>query len=109
MFFVLPPQSFRTTESGTACFLPVAMPPERIWAPPKRMRLQYRSKPGDSRLRRADVAELADAHGLGPCARKGVGVQVPSSAPGIVSRFSSPVSRFAAAPIEWIFSPVPRI
>jgi hypothetical protein len=30
---------------------------------------------------RAEVAELADAHGSGPCARKGVGVRVPSSAP----------------------------
>jgi hypothetical protein len=28
------------------------------------------------------VAELADAHGSGPCTRKGVGVRVPSSAPG---------------------------
>jgi hypothetical protein len=27
------------------------------------------------------VAELADAHGSGPCTRKGVGVRVPSSAP----------------------------
>ena len=32
-------------------------------------------------LRRADVAELADAHGSGPCSRKGVEVQVLSSAP----------------------------
>ena len=31
--------------------------------------------------RRADVAELADAHGSGPCSRKGVEVQVLSSAP----------------------------
>src|SRR5271167_2700000 len=29
----------------------------------------------------AIVAELADAHGSGPCTRKGVGVRVPSSAP----------------------------
>src|SRR5947209_7731940 len=29
----------------------------------------------------AEVAELADAHGSGPCTRKGVGVQIPSSAP----------------------------
>ena len=29
---------------------------------------------------RADVAELVDAHGSGPCARKGVEVQVLSSA-----------------------------
>jgi hypothetical protein len=28
----------------------------------------------------AEVAELADAHGSGPCTRKGVGVRVPSSA-----------------------------
>ena len=28
----------------------------------------------------ADVAELVDAHGSGPCARKGVEVQVLSSA-----------------------------
>ncbi len=32
-------------------------------------------------LTRAEVAELADAHGSGPCTRKGVGVRVPSSAP----------------------------
>jgi hypothetical protein len=31
----------------------------------------------------AEVAELADAHGSGPCTRKGVGVRVPSSAPGL--------------------------
>src|SRR5215472_11324168 len=30
---------------------------------------------------RAVVAELADAHGSGPCTRKGVGVRVPPSAP----------------------------
>ena len=30
---------------------------------------------------RAEVAELADAHGSGPCTRKGVEVQVLSSAP----------------------------
>ena len=29
----------------------------------------------------AVVAELADAHGSGPCTRKGVGVRVPPSAP----------------------------
>lgn|GEM_PF-3111778 len=29
----------------------------------------------------ARVAELADAHGSGPCAREGVGVQVPPRAP----------------------------
>ena len=33
---------------------------------------------------RAEVAELADAHGSGPCTRKGVGVRVPSSAPGFL-------------------------
>ena len=33
----------------------------------------------------AEVAELADAHGSGPCTRKGVGVRVPSSAPSIGS------------------------
>src|SRR6266702_1327449 len=33
------------------------------------------------RLLCAEVAELADAHGSGPCTRKGVGVRVPSSAP----------------------------
>lgn len=32
---------------------------------------------------RADVAELADALGLGPSAREGVGVRVPPSAPGL--------------------------
>src|SRR5437588_7724183 len=33
------------------------------------------------RIPSAEVAELADAHGSGPCTRKGVGVRVPSSAP----------------------------
>ncbi len=33
----------------------------------------------------AEVAELADAHGS-PCTRKGVGVRVPSSTPGLPSR-----------------------
>jgi hypothetical protein len=32
----------------------------------------------------AEVAELADAHGSGPCTRKGVGVRVPSSAPNLI-------------------------
>src|SRR2546430_17643729 len=32
----------------------------------------------------AEVAELADAHGSGPCTRKGVGGRVPSSAPLVV-------------------------
>src|SRR6185437_5202380 len=32
----------------------------------------------------AEVAELADAHGSGPCTRKGVGVRVPSSAPTFI-------------------------
>src|SRR5205807_7291239 len=36
----------------------------------------------------AEVAELADAHGSGPCTRKGVGVRVPSSAP-ILTTFPS--------------------
>src|SRR5882724_1098095 len=33
----------------------------------------------------AEVAELADAHGSGPCTRKGVGVRVPSSAPAVLT------------------------
>src|SRR6476620_5965322 len=36
---------------------------------------------------RAEVAELADAHGSGPCTRKGVGVRVPSSAPASLKLF----------------------
>jgi hypothetical protein len=32
---------------------------------------------------RAEVAELADAHDSGSCARKGVGVQIPPSAPDL--------------------------
>src|ERR1022692_616024 len=40
---------------------------------------------------RAEVAELADAHGSGPCTRKGVEVQVLSSAPD--SATSAPVPR----------------
>ena len=33
---------------------------------------------------RAEVAELADAHGSGPCTRKGVKVRVLSSAPSFL-------------------------
>jgi hypothetical protein len=36
----------------------------------------------------AEVAELADAHGSGPCTRKGVGVRVPSSAPCTIIFFN---------------------
>src|SRR5438445_11578199 len=40
----------------------------------------------------AEVAELADAHGSGPCTLKGVGVRVPSSAPAsILSLRSKPL------------------
>src|SRR3982074_994334 len=39
---------------------------------------------GNCRSRiQAIVAELADAHGSGPCTRKGVGVRVPSMAPAL--------------------------
>src|SRR5271154_4068519 len=42
---------------------------------------------------RAEVAELADAHGSGPCTRKGVGVRVPSSAPkSLLSFYNHQVS-----------------
>src|SRR5438477_9514343 len=34
----------------------------------------------------AEVAELADAHDSGSCARKGVGVQIPPSAPATPER-----------------------
>ena len=46
--------------------------------------VQRRSGPRHNRLL-AEVAELADAHGSGPCTRKGVGVRVPSSAPILLS------------------------
>ena len=39
---------------------------------------------GPSPVTFAEVAELADAHGSGPCTRKGVGVRVPSSAPKLI-------------------------
>src|SRR5687767_1730155 len=41
------------------------------------------TNPYYGRAHRAEVAELADAHDSGSCARKGVGVRVPPSAPGI--------------------------
>ena len=45
-------------------------------------RLEIAAELAESLFRvRAEVAELADAHGSGPCTRKGVGVRVPSSAP----------------------------
>src|SRR5687767_7626539 len=40
------------------------------------------TNPYYGRAHRAEVAELADAHDSGSCARKGVGVRVPPSAPG---------------------------
>ena len=40
---------------------------------------------------RAEVAELADAHGSGPCTRKGVEVQVLSSAPTSSRFFNAPI------------------
>src|SRR5579872_2991605 len=42
----------------------------------------------------AIVAELADAHGSGPCTRKGVGVRVPSMAPAAEDLGSSPCLGF---------------
>src|SRR5262245_43252023 len=41
---------------------------------------------------RAEVAELADAHDSGSCARKGVGVRVPPSAPRKIKRFPHTLS-----------------
>src|SRR6185369_11772573 len=47
---------------------------------------------------RADVAELVDAHGSGPCARKGVEVQVLSSAlTGSAARSASSGAAWPAA------------
>src|SRR5580693_4212866 len=43
---------------------------------------------------RAEVAELADAHGSGPCTRKGVGVRVPSSAPTSSALMSAKVDLY---------------
>jgi hypothetical protein len=43
--------------------------------------LSYQAVLGRRTKSLAEVAELADAHGSGPCTRKGVGVRVPSSAP----------------------------
>ena len=45
-----------------------------------------------ARSAQAEVAELADAHGSGPCTRKGVGVRVPSSAPFLKKRLLKPAS-----------------
>src|ERR1039458_9656923 len=46
----------------------------------------------------AEVAELADAHGSGPCTRKGVGVRVPSSAPKAfpINKMSTQLERILA-------------
>ena len=49
----------------------------------------------------AEVAELADAHGSGPCTRKGVGVRVPSSAP-----ISKQATRSAASDSSGMNHPV---
>src|SRR3954463_14364090 len=55
--------------------------------PSRRLQPPHRSKS------LAEVAELADAHGSGPCTRKGVGVRVPSSAPRFLNSLTSPVRR----------------
>src|SRR5688572_26320698 len=53
---------------------------------------------------RAEVAELADAHDSGSCARKGVGVRVPPSAPS--DRMLHPAVRvFVAAFIALAIDP----
>ena len=52
--------------------------------------LKAESRIRESAVARAEVAELADAHGSGPCTRKSVGVRVPSSAP-IVSKCLSSI------------------
>ena len=52
----------------------------------------------------AEVAELADAHGSGPCARKGVGVRVPSSAPALYSQRIRSKLPLLPCPKFWTFS-----
>src|ERR1035438_8833461 len=53
----------------------------------------------------ADVAELADAHGSGPCTRKGVKVQVLSSAPLLVSMSYCLPDAHQVGPIARAFDP----
>src|SRR5215475_4517381 len=48
-------------------------------------------------LSRAEVAELADAHDSGSCARKGVGVRVPPSAPRKIKYFLDRLCRLQKA------------
>jgi hypothetical protein len=63
--------------------------------------MKAESRIRESAVTRAEVAELADAHGSGPCTRKGVGVRVPSSAP-IVSKALSSVR----LPGHFCFDPI---
>src|ERR1700691_1313332 len=51
-----------------------------LWFSPER----WLARVARNRITIAIVAELADAHGSGPCTRKGVGVRVPSSAPDVL-------------------------
>ena len=51
----------------------------------------------------ADVAELADAHGSGPCFSNEVGVQVPSSADDGVS-LNTPKGGSSFAPSEAVIT-----
>jgi hypothetical protein len=56
--------------------------------------------------RPADVAELVDAHGSGPCARKGVEVQVLSSAlPFQAKRFARDKELVVPAHFKWELAP----
>ena len=48
----------------------------------------------------ADVAELADAPGLGPGVRKDMGVRIPPSAPGVFPG-SRPPAWIEAAILRW--------
>ena len=59
-------------------------------------------------LARAEVAELADAHGSGPCTRKGVGVRVPSSAPLPLLPSTCHSMIPALIPFQWRIAGVPN-
>ena len=56
----------------------------------KSCRMSYHNRVADNNLGYADMAELADAHGSGPCELTFMGVRISLSAPGKRKPLKSP-------------------
>ena len=75
----------KNVEIPRRSFLAIAQDPTHLTQPSAFARLKVAACSAEraEHVSRAEVAELADAHGSGPCTRKGVGVRVPPSAPNL--------------------------